>query len=166
MIYNKKGDYMIDLRNDNESFGNSSNYNRMINLKSLGNDNEGYLTFFESFKEIPFNIKRVYFTHSVPVGVKRGMHAHKTLQQLLWCPYGKVEVILDDGKGKISYILDSPEQGLLILKGYWRDIFFRIENSVLCVAASDYYNEFDYIRDYNEYLKFVEKGQLSNENKF
>lgn len=156
----------MDLKDNNPHSSCSSDYNKIIDLRSFGNENEGYLTFFESLSEIPFSIKRVYYTHSVPVDTKRGMHAHKTLQQLLWCPYGEVEVVLDNGEEKVSYTLDSPKQGLLILKGYWRDIFFRKENSVLCVAASDYYSEEDYIRDYSEFLQYVKKGHWNNENQF
>lgn len=138
--------------------------NSLISINKYGNKESGYLSFFESNKDIPFEINRIYFTHSVPTDTKRGMHAHKTLKQLLWCPYGEVEVILDDGKEKITYFLDSPDQGLLIIKGYWRDIFFRKECSVLCVAASDYYDEEDYIRDYQEFLQYVKKGHWNNEN--
>lgn len=137
-----------------------------LKITTRGNQEFGYLSFFESNKVIPFEIKRIYYTYEVPVGKKRGMHAHKKLQQLLWCPYGEIEVILDDGKEKTSYLLDSPEKALLVLRGYWHDMFWRKEGSVLCVAASDYYSEDDYIRDYDEFLKFVEEGYWKYENKF
>ncbi len=130
----------------------------LINFRKIGNLDIGYLTFFESNKDIPFDIKRIYFTYEVPYGIKRGMHAHKRLQQLLWCTYGKIEIILDDGNTKKSYILDSPNLGLLIPNGIWRDIVWKKEGSVLCVAASDYYDENDYIRDYDEFLKLVKEG--------
>ncbi|MBV1756284.1 MAG: FdtA/QdtA family cupin domain-containing protein [Dethiosulfatibacter sp.] len=139
--------------------------NKIISSKKNGNHSIGYLSFFESNKDIPFEIKRIYYTYSVPVGIKRGMHAHKTLKQLLWCPYGEIEVILDDGKEKVSYILDSPEKGLLILKGYWRDMYWKKEGSVLCVAASDYYDENDYIRDYDEFIQYTKEGYWNDENK-
>jgi dTDP-4-dehydrorhamnose 3,5-epimerase-like enzyme len=139
--------------------------NTTTELSKNGSDEIGYLSFFESMKDIPFEIKRIYYSYSVPVGVKRGMHAHKTLKQLLWCPYGKIEVILDNGKEKTVYLLDSPEKSLLIVKGYWRDMYWKKDGSVLCVAASDYYDEDDYIRDYDEFLKYVEKGYWDDENK-
>lgn len=126
-----------------------------INTKK---DESGNLSFFEATCDIPFAIKRIYYTYDVPVGTKRGMHAHKNLQQFLWCPYGSIEVILDNGKEKISYILDSPEKGLLVTSGYWRDMYWRQEGSVLCVAASDYYNEDDYIRDYDEFMRYMSEG--------
>ena len=134
--------------------------NRLISFSSKGKASTGYLSYFETNKDIPFGIKRIYYIYDVPVKTKRGMHAHKKLQQLLWCPYGEIEVILDDGKEKKNYLLDSSEKALLILKGDWRDIYFRKEGSVLCVAASDYYDESDYIRDYDEFLNYVEKRIL------
>lgn len=133
-------------------------------MNKLGDSTIGYLSIFESNRDIPFPIKRIYYTYDVPIGTKRGMHAHKTLQQLLWCPYGEIEVVLDDGKTKTSYLLDSPEKALLVLKGYWHDMYWKKEGSVLCVAASDYYNEEDYIRDYNEFLKHVEEEYWDDED--
>lgn len=138
--------------------------NLLLNITTHGNDELGYLSFFESNKDIPFEIKRIYYTYDVPLGTKRGMHAHKDLQQVLWCPYGEIEVILDDGKEKTIYILDSPEKALLVLKGYWHDMYWRKEGSVLCVAASDYYNENDYIRKYDEFLKYAKEGYWNDEN--
>ena len=130
----------------------------LIYLGKIGDGEMGYLSFFQQCNDIPFFFKRIYYTYDVPIGTKRGMHAHKTLQQVLWCPYGEIEVILDDGKEKTSYLLDSPEKALLVLKGYWHDMYWKKEGSVLCVAASDYYDEEDYIRDYDEFLKYVEEG--------
>jgi len=138
--------------------------NKLIYFKKIGMKELGYLSFFESSKDIPFEIKRIYYTYSIPLGVKRGMHAHKELQQLMWCPYGEIEVILDDGKTIETFTLDSPDKGLLIVRGYWRDFYAKKEGSVLCVAASDYYIEEDYIRDYDEFLKYVEKGYWNDEN--
>lgn len=138
--------------------------NKLIDLKRIGDFNIGNLSYFESNKDIPFSIKRIYYTYDVPAGTKRGMHAHKKLQQILWCPYGEIEVILDNGKEKTSYLLDSPERALLVLKGYWRDMYWKKEGSVLCVAASDYYNEEDYIRYYDEFLKYVEEGYWDDED--
>lgn len=139
--------------------------NSLISVKTVGTVAEGFLSFFESNKDIPFEIKRIYYTYSVPVGTKRGGHAHRELNQLLWCPYGKINVILDDGKGKKEFLLNSPEKGLLVGKGIWHDMYWIKENSVLCVAASDYYDESDYIRDYNNFLKLVKEGYWKDENK-
>ena len=128
---------------------------KIIFVKQIGSNEMGFLSFFESKKDVPFEIRRIYYTYKVPIGTKRGMHAHKKLQQLLWCPYGEIEVILDDGKVKTAYILDSPEKALIVESGIWRELFWKKENSVLSVAASDYYNEDDYIRNYEDFLNYV-----------
>jgi hypothetical protein len=132
--------------------------NSIINIKTFGSDGEAKLSFFEENKDIPFEIKRIYYIYGAKAGDKRGRHAHKKLQQVIWCPYGEVEIVMDDGKKINHYILDSPDKALLVLKGHWRDIYWKRDYSVLCVAASDFYDESDYIRDYDEYLDYVEKG--------
>jgi dTDP-4-dehydrorhamnose 3,5-epimerase-like enzyme len=137
----------------------------LIYLKKMGTNEQGYLSFFEGNKNIPFKIKRIYYTYGVPVGAKRGMHAHKNLQQVMWCPYGSVEVVIDDGSVKEGILLDSPEKLLVLRKGLWRDMYWEKPGSVLCVAVSDYYNEDDYIRDYAEYLHYVEEGYWEDEDK-
>lgn len=134
-----------------------------IRLEKIGSREHGYLSVIETNRDIDFSIMRIYYTYDVPVGTKRGMHAHKNLQQILWCPYGEIEVILDNGKEKTCYLLDSPEKALFVLKGYWHDMYWKKEGSVLCVAASDYYNEDDYIRDYDEFIKYVEEGYWNDE---
>lgn len=139
--------------------------NNLLKIKTTGDEKIGFLSFFESNKDIPFEIKRIYYTYNVPVNTKRGMHAHKELNQVLWCPYGEIEVILDNGREKKNYLLNSPDKALLVGKGIWHEMYWKKENSVLCVAASEYYDENDYIRDYNEFLKYVKEGYWNNENK-
>lgn len=136
----------------------------MLSIDKCGNSDIGYLSFFEANKNIPFDIKRIYYTYGVPSNLKRGMHAHRKLQQALWCPFGVIEVITDDGKMKTKYLLDSPDKVLLLVKGYWREMYWRKEGSVLCVAASDYYDEGDYIRDYDEYIKYIKEQGWNDES--
>lgn len=138
----------------------------LITLPKNGSSGDGYLTYFESNKDIPFNIKRIYYIYQVHVNSKRGMHAHKKLQQVLWCPYGSIEVILDNGKTRDVFVLDSPNNILLVLEGYWHDMIWLKEGSILCVAASDFYNENDYIRDYDEFLRYVGEGYWDDDNQF
>lgn len=138
--------------------------NLLLNIRTNGDPEKGFLSFFEGGKDVPFPIKRIYYTYDVPVNVKRGMHAHKALQQIVWCPYGEIEIILDNGQEKKSYLLDTPEKALFVLKGYWHDMYWKKEGSVLCVAASASYDEADYIRDYQEFLNYVEEGYWTNEN--
>lgn len=100
-----------------------------FSIRTVDTIGMGSLSFFEANKDIPFEIKRIYYTYGAPVGTKRGMHAHKKIKQLLWCPYGEIKVILDNGVEKKSFNLNSPEKGLLILEGFWRDMFWKKEGS-------------------------------------
>lgn len=125
----------------------------IIDIKTIGDSESGSLSFFEAPGDLPFEVKRVYYTYDVPVGVKRGMHAHRNLQQILICPHGAIEVILDDGRERESVLLDSPSKGLVLGSMVWREMVWREPNSVLVVAASMPYDEADYIRDYGEFLK-------------
>jgi len=134
----------------------------LIQLERLGESKDGYLSFFEAARHIPFEIKRIYYIYDVPINAKRGMHAHKRLRQVLWCPYGHMEILLDDGREAVAYTLDTPDK-LLLVEGQWRDMYWRQPGSVLCVAASDYYDEEDYVRDYDEFLRLVKEGYWSDE---
>ena len=116
-------------------------------------DTRGYLSVVENGIDIPFDIKRIYYLYMVPE-VARGAHAHKELQQLLIATSGSVEVIMDDGKEKKSFMLDRPWKGLLIPAGLWRDLENFSGGAVLMCLASEKYDAEDYIRDYNEFLKY------------
>lgn len=126
----------------------------LVNIKTIPAEGYGQLSFFEGSRDIPFDIKRIYYISGVPEGKMRGFHAHKQLQQLLFCPYGSIEIILDDGKQRQTVLLDGPEKGLLLQGGLWREMLWKKSDSVLCVAVSDYYTEEDYIRDYDAFLKY------------
>lgn len=127
------------------------------NIKTIKTMEEGNLSFFESKKDIPFQIKRVYYIYGADEGVIRGGHAHKKLYQFVICVYGKIRFIIDDGSKKREFILDSPERGIYLEPGLWRDMIWEEKNSVLCVMASEYYDETDYIRDYELFKEW--KGQ-------
>lgn len=131
---------------------------KLIEVARIGDLDRGYLSYFESNKECPFDIKRLYYIYGVPQGVERGAHAHKELKQAMVCMSGSVKIVLTDGSESKSIILDSPHQLLIINPGLWRDVSFLQPNSVLLVAANDYYEEEDYIRDYDDYLKYIRKG--------
>jgi len=138
--------------------------NTLKEIQTIVSEGLGNLSFFEIDQDLPFQIKRIYYIYNVPTNHKRGMHAHKKLKQVLWCPFGEIEVVLDNGETKTSYILDSPSKVLIIIKGYWREIFWKMKNSVLCVGASEYYDENDYIRDYNIFKKLAKERFWDNEN--
>lgn len=116
-------------------------------------DTRGYLSVIENGIDIPFDIKRIYYLYMVPE-VARGAHAHKALQQLLIATSGSVEVIMDDGNEKKSFMLDRPWKGLLIPAGLWRDLENFSGGSVLMCLASEKYDENDYIRNYEDFLKY------------
>ena len=121
----------------------------------------GSLSFFEKNKEISFDIKRIYYIYEFSKENRRGFHAHKELKQVMFCPHGKIQVEFTDGKIKQSYLLDDPTKILVIEKGYWREFVSLEEGSILCVGASDVYDEKDYIRNYEEYLKWEAQNNES-----
>lgn len=116
-------------------------------------DYRGYLSVVENGIDIPFDIKRIYYLYMVPE-VARGAHAHKALQQLLIATSGSVEVIMDDGTQRKSFILDKPWKGLRIPSGLWRDLENFSHDAVLLCLASEKYDETDYIRNYDEFLEY------------
>jgi len=122
-------------------------------IKRIFTQDKGSLQFFEANRDIPFGIRRLYYITDVLEGVERGAHAHKTLKQYLFCPYGCIEILFDDGVVKYPVFLDTPDKGIIITPCVWRDMIWHKDNSVLCVAASDYYNADDYIRDYETFLR-------------
>jgi dTDP-4-dehydrorhamnose 3,5-epimerase-like enzyme len=137
----------------------------LIELEKIGNEEAGYLSLIEINRHIDFSIKRIFYNYGVPVGVKRGMHAHKKCKHVIWCPFGEIEIVLDNGFRKKDYVLDSPAKALVIPEGIWLTMVWKKEASVLCAAVSEYYDNEDYIRDYNEYLKHINEGYWENENK-
>lgn len=122
-------------------------------------DERGILISLEQQKNIPFDIKRVYFMFNTEPDVRRGYHAHKALKQVLVCTHGECKILLDDGKDKEIVLLDIPNKGLYIDADMWREMYDFTENAVLMVIASELYDEEDYIRDYNEFLKYVQDKQ-------
>ena len=129
---------------------------KKIDIKKIKSPG-GSLSFFEKGKDIDFDIKRIYYIYEFSVENRRGFHAHKNLKQVMWCPYGIIEINFTDGKKKVKYILDDPTKVLVVEQGYWREFVALQENSILCVGASEIYTEDDYIRDYDKYLKWMEE---------
>jgi len=121
-------------------------------------DARGQLVALEENKEIPFNIKRVYYIYDTLEGVRRGFHAHKELKQLLLCVHGSCKVLLDDGTDKEIVTLDKPYEGIFIQSNIWREMYDFSSDAVLLVLASEVYDEADYIRDYNKFLEYVKEN--------
>ena len=119
----------------------------------------GTLTFLEGVHQIPFEIKRVYYIHHVKADARRGFHAHKKLQQVLVCVHGSCKILLDDGSSQKTVTLSDPSLGLYIGNAVWREMFDFSEGAVLPVFASEYYDESDYIRNYDEFKKFLQQTE-------
>lgn len=119
-------------------------------------DNRGQLVSLEEHKDIPFEIKRVYYMYDTKEGVRRGFHAHRTLEQILICIHGSCKVMLDNGIEKKIISLEKPYEGLYVAKDMWREMYDFSSDAVLMVLASEYYNEEDYIRDYDTFVKIVQ----------
>ncbi|RYJ38491.1 sugar 3,4-ketoisomerase [Flavobacterium anhuiense] len=104
---------------------------------------------------IPFDIKRVYYLYDVPTGSERGGHAHKDLQQFLVALSGSFDVVINDGKEETIITLNKPYEGLLIKSGIWRELRNFSSGSICLVVASEVYIEEDYIRDFDEFVKYA-----------
>ena len=124
----------------------------LIDFKIMG-DNRGSLIALEENHNVPFDVKRVYYIFGTKENVRRGFHAHKNLKQLAICVSGSCTFLLDDGKVKEHVTLTSPTQGLLIEGLIWREMHDFSPNCVLMVLTDAYYDESDYIRDYDMFLK-------------
>ena len=114
----------------------------------------GGLSFIESERDIPFAIKRIYCIYKTEENQHRGFHAHKKNWQLLFCPYGAIDIILTDGEETQTVTLNEPSKGLMLNPGLWREMVWKHDDSVLCVVASEYYDSNEYIRNYDEYLAY------------
>ena len=127
---------------------------RIIDLPKI-EDPRGNLTFVEGNRHIPFYIKRVYYLYDIPAGSERGSHAHKELHQFIVAMSGSFDVVLDDGSKQKRFHLNRSYNGLYIAPMVWRTLDNFSSGSVSMVFASEYYNEEDYIRDYDEFIKAV-----------
>ncbi len=116
-------------------------------------DPRGNLTFIESGRHVPFEIKRVYYLYDVPGGATRAGHSHKSLEQFMIAMSGSFDVELDDGRARKKYHLNRSNYGLYIPRMIWRQIDNFSSGSVCMVLASELFDERDYYRDYQEFLR-------------
>lgn len=131
---------------------------KVVKINTIPTTDAGELSFFEANKDVSFDIKRIYYISKVPEGTRRGFHAHKKLKQLLFCPYGSIQLLLENGGSREEITLNDPSVGVVIDHPVWREMLWLEKNSVLCVAASDYYDADDYIRDYSYFKLFVKEA--------
>lgn len=126
----------------------------VIELDKHHSDRKGNITVVENKEDIPFEVRRTYYLYDVPGGESRGGHAHREQSQLIIAASGSFTVTLDDGKVKRTFVLNRPYQGLYIVPGIWRTLDDFSTGAVCLVLASHGYDEADYIRDYDEFIKY------------
>lgn len=130
----------------------------IVELDKHHSDRKGNISVVENGKTLPFDVRRIYYLYDVPGGESRGAHAHKQLSQLILAVSGSFRVTLDDGNIKRSFILNRPYQGLYVKPGIWRDLDDFSSGAVCMVLASEIYIAEDYIRNYDEFLKYRQDG--------
>ena len=127
---------------------------QIINFETKGDD-RGSLVSLEENKNIPFDVKRVYYIFDTKKDIRRGFHAHKNLKQVLIAVKGSCKIHLDDGYNKENILLDSSNKGLLVKEMIWHEMYDFSSDCVLLVLASDFYDESDYIRNYEDFIKNI-----------
>lgn len=123
-------------------------------------DERGMLVSIEAMKDIPFEVKRVYYIFDTATAVRRGFHAHKNLKQVLICVNGSCKILLDNGSEREEVLLSNPDIGLIIESNIWREMFDFSKDAVLLVLASEYYDESDYIRNYSDFISYIKENKL------
>lgn len=117
----------------------------------------GNITPFQGRVNVPFDIKRVFYSYDIPGGEARGAHAHKECHQFLVAASGSFEVVLDDGRNKRTVLLNRPFYGLHVPPGIWASEQGFSSGSICLVLASECYTEEDYIRDYDEFITYTKR---------
>jgi hypothetical protein len=135
---------------------------KIIGLPKI-HDPRGNLTFIESDRHVPFGIQRVYYLYDVPGGAERGGHAHRDLQAVMIAMSGSFDVVVDDGYTRIKYHLNRSHYGLYVAPMTWRELENFSSGSVCMVIASHPYDEGDYYRDYDAFLRDVRKAGRAGE---
>ncbi len=120
---------------------------------------KGNISVVQNVKDVPFEVKRVYYLYDVPGGESRGGHAHYELKQLIVAASGSFDVVIDDGNVKRTFTLNRPYQGLLVTPGLWRELNNFSSGSVCLVLASMEYDEADYIRSYDKFLEYKRNAE-------
>lgn len=126
---------------------------KILSLNKIHN-RAGNITIVEGQKDIPFDVRRIYYLYDIPGGEDRGGHAHKGLHQLIVAASGSFDVVLDDSGEKRKISLNRPYSGLLIVPGIWRELTNFSSGAICLVLASELYDADDYLRDYNDFTQW------------
>lgn len=129
---------------------------RLLEFQAIG-DERGWLTALEEGSDLPFSVRRVYTIYGTLPNVSRGFHAHHDLEQIAICVAGRCTFLVDDGRSRAEFVLDSPNKGLYIGSPVWREMHHFSLDCVLVVLASRPYDPDDYIRDYSEFKALIEE---------
>jgi hypothetical protein len=132
----------------------SSVYDCVILPLNKIHNRAGNITIVEGQANVPFDVKRIYYLYDIPGGEDRGGHAHRELQQLIVAASGSFDVLLDDGINKKVVTLNRPDYGLMVVPGIWRELMEFSSGAICLVLASLYYDELDYVREYDDFLIF------------
>lgn len=125
-------------------------------LKQFTDQREGSLTVAESARDIPFEIKRTYYIIQKNASeVSRGNHAHKETVQVIFCLSGSFVLNLDDGKNTQKILMNESHVGVILGKELWHSMESISSGCIMLVYASDYFDEKDYLRNYNEFLEYI-----------
>ena len=126
---------------------------KIIKISSI-NSPKGILSIIDKENNLPFEIKRIFYVYNIPKNSKRGDHAHKNLKEFIWAINGEIEVsTISKDNSKAKFILNNPNEGLYIPERTWSYQITNRDNTIYCVACSDYYDEKDYIRNWKDFLK-------------
>ncbi|HNV71282.1 MAG TPA: FdtA/QdtA family cupin domain-containing protein [Candidatus Ozemobacteraceae bacterium] len=136
-----------------KTFANSRVFDCPVLALPVVHNPAGNISYANSRENIPFEIKRVYYLYDVPAGETRGGHAHRQLYELLFAAQGSYDVVLDDGNCKSIIHLNRPHLGLLIVPGIWRELINFSSGAISLVLASEVYDESDYIREYDQFIR-------------
>lgn len=135
----------------------SSVYDCVILPLNKIHNRAGNITIVEGQKNFPFDVRRIYYLYDIPGGENRGGHAHKELRQLIVAASGSFDVLLDDGQNKKIVTLNRPDYGLMVVPGIWRELIEFSSGAICLVLASEIYREDDYLKDYNQFIKYYDE---------
>ncbi len=135
-----------------------------IELPKIVDGDDGTISIAENLRHIPFEIKRVYYIYNLnnPKAI-RGKHAHKQLEQVLFCIAGSCEIGIDDGTTEQTVTLDNPHLGIYLGTELWHTMKNFSPGCILLVLASDFYSENDYLRDYDEFKNYLNRPKTQEE---